>query len=235
MLGKLVGHGAAPYQHDPDNGNSYYIRIRALETETGARRAALAADEFARPIDGRSTQQTDARESGGIRVAWGWDIKRAIEKSRSRVEIGDIVGVRRVGREAVDSPNSEDTESRYKNRWEVETVQFIQQRHINARKVNEDYRAARQSGIDDPAARALYMIQVHLEKLAAISFSNPDDREKYVKRVTREIETMSDREAVIGRLARKVQAATNRGAEPVQKESTERGNSGPQREEMVRE
>jgi hypothetical protein len=228
MLGKLVGHGAAPYQNEAEGSNSYFIRIRAFETEAAARRAALAADESARPIDGRSTQQSDGRDSSGIHIAWGTGLKWAIRDSKSHVKVGDIVGVRRVGRQPLDG-------GKYQNLWEVEKVQFITQRHLNARKVVEDYRAARQSGIDDPAARALYMIQVHLEKLAAISFSNPDDRQKYIKRVTREIETMSDREAVIGRLARKVQAATNRDAEPVRKESAERGNSGPQREEMVRE
>jgi len=229
MVGELIGHGAAPYLRDPANSNSYFLRILVAESEAGASRAALAVDESARPIDGRSTQRTDSRESGGVRVAWGADIKRAIEESKSHVKVHDIVGVRRVGREALDTPN------RYKNRWEVETVQFIKQRNLNARKVNEDYRAARQSGIDDPAARALYMIQVELEKLAAEWFSNAEDRQKYIKRVTREIETMSDREAVIGRLARKVQEATQRGAETSPQKSTSRGEPEQRRDGMARE
>jgi hypothetical protein len=235
MLGTLVGHGAAPYQHEPENSNSYYIRIRALETETGARRSALAADESARPIDGRSTQRTDPRESGGIRIAWGWDIKRAIEESKSRVKIGDTVGVRRVGRETVDIPNSKDTEPRYKNRWEVETVQFINQRHINARKVNEDYRAARQSGIDDPAARALYLIHAHTEKLAALRYPDPEDQKRFIEGVRRALEQSPEREALIGRIAQKVQAAAKRAGEPFQKQSTKQGESVSAREEIARE
>ena len=235
MLGTLVGHGAAPYQHDPENSNSYYIRIRALETETGARRSALAADESVQPIDGRSTRRTDPRESGGVRIAWGWDLKRAIEESKSRVKVGDTVGVRRVGREAVDISNSKDTEPRYKNRWEVETVQFIKQRHINARKVNEDYRAARQSGIDDPAARALYLIHAHTEKLAALRYSDPEDQKRFIEGVRRALEQSPEREALIGRIAQKVQAAAKRAGDSFQKQSTKQRELVSSREEIVRE
>jgi hypothetical protein len=227
MFGTLVGHGEAPYLHDPKNSDSYYIRIRALETEAGARRAAQVADESARPIDGRSTERTDARQSGGIHIAWGDDLQRAIEKSKSHVKVNDVVGVRRVGRQPLDG-------GKYKNLWEVETVQFINQRHRNASKVIEDYRAARQDGIDDPEARALYYIQANAEKLAALRYPNPEDQKRFIAGVGRALERSPERESLIGRAAQKVQGAKRTG-EASRQQSADRGDSGPQREELVRE
>jgi hypothetical protein len=227
MLGKLVGHGAAPYQGDPEGSNSYFIRIRAFETEAAARRAALAADESARPIDGRSTQQSDGRDSGGIHIAWGTGLKWAIRDSKSHVKVGDIVGVRRVGRQPLDG-------GKYQNLWEVEKVQFITRRHLNARKVVEEYRAARQDGIDDPEARALYFIQANAEKLAALRYPNPEDQKRFIAGISRAIERSPERESLIARAAQKAQAA-KRAGEALRQQSTDRGDSRPQREELVRE
>jgi hypothetical protein len=226
-VGELVGHGEAPYQNDPQNSNSYYIRIRAQETEAGARRAALTADESSRPMDGRSREQGDARQGAGIHIAWGTGLRRAIKQSKSHAKIRDVVGVRRVGRDPVYDKAGKVIPNRYETRWEVETVQFIQQRHSNARKVIEDYRAARQDGIDDPEARAIYFIQSNAEKLAALRYPNPEDQKRFIEGVSRALERPASRESLIASVAQRLQAKKplTVAAEPSRERSTEHGDS----------
>jgi hypothetical protein len=108
------------------------------------------------------------------------------------------------------------------------------QRHLNARKVVEDYRAARQDGIDDPEARALYFIQANAEKLAALRYPNPEDQKRFIAGISRAIERSPERESLIARAAQKAQAA-KRAGEALRQQSTDRGDSRPQREELVRE
>jgi hypothetical protein len=236
-VGVLVGHGPAPYDHNPDNKASYYLRIRTLETEEGARRSAMFKDESARPIDGRTQERGDARERASVRIGWGDDIKRAIEKSKSHVKTGQLVGARKTGREPVYGPDNKIIEGRYKNKWEIETVQFIKQRHVTARKVNEDYRAARQAGMDDPAATALYMIHSGAEKLAPLWYPNPEDQKRFIEAVRRAVEQSPQREALIARVAQRIQANKTTGNPDDSPRSRPRESNSPEprREELARE
>jgi hypothetical protein len=174
-----------------------------LETEEGARRRR-EADDSARPLDGRSTQRGDTREDGGVATRWGTDLERAIKRSRSGVKIGQVVGVRLSGREPVYDKESRVIPNVYRNLWEVETVQHINRRNIIARKMNEDFRAARQQGGTDPVARALYLIHAGAERLAPLWYPNADDQKRFIEGVHRALDRPVEREAVIASIARRL-------------------------------
>jgi hypothetical protein len=202
LVGKLLAHGLA--RHPRHGGNSYYFRIRTLETEEGARRRQLEADESARPLDGRNTQRGDTPEDGGVVTRWGTDLDRAINRSKSGVKVGQVVGARIKGREPV-YKDSRVIPDAYLNLWEVETVQYLHRRNINARKMNEDFREARRQGGSDPVLRALYLIHTGAERLAPLWFPNPDDQKRFVQELHRILDRPSrEREAVIASVARRL-------------------------------
>ncbi len=127
---------------------SYYVRLRTLETEQGARRRAQEADRAGREIDGREERRAWSPDDGGVRILWGTDLKRAIEESKSHVKVGQIVAARIVARErlyveSTTKTRGEASKNSYRNRWEVETPQFVAQRQKFARAVNENYQGAR--------------------------------------------------------------------------------------------
>jgi hypothetical protein len=106
IVGRLVDHGPAPYQHQAGRTPSYYVRI---ETERGDREI------------------------------WGVDLERAFRQSLSTPGVGDEVGLRSIGKDAVrvlaperDSNGREvglkeiDT---HRNRWLVEKQEFLDKRH----------------------------------------------------------------------------------------------------------
>src|SRR5580700_2567459 len=126
VVGELLAHGQANYRFDELASQSYYVRLRTLETEQGARRRAQEADRAGREIDGREERRPWSPDDGGVRILWGTDLKRAIEESKSRVKVGQIVAARIVARERLyfeSNPKTrgEDRKNSYRNRWEVET------------------------------------------------------------------------------------------------------------------
>jgi len=230
LVGKLLAHGAAPFRGQPGNTPSYYVRLRTLETEEGARRRQREADDSARPLDGRSTQRADTREDGGVVTRWGTDLERAIKRSTSAVKIGQVVGVRITGREPVYDKDSRVIPDVYRNLWEVETVQQINRRNLIARKMNEDFRAARRQGGTDPVARALYLIHAGAERLAPLWYPNADDQKRFIEGVQRALDRPVEREAVIASIARRL-LDRERGHGTTQKSHTPQPqNSTPARE-----
>jgi hypothetical protein len=139
-----------------------------------------------------------------VRILWGTDLRRAIAESKSQVKLGQIVAARVVKRERlyVESPNrasSGGQSDAYRNRWEVETPQFVAQRQKFARAVNENYQGARRRGIDDPESFALYLIHDGARRLAVERFANAEDQQKFLARVRAFFAASPDREALIAR------------------------------------
>ena len=188
VVGELLAHGQANYRFDELASPSYYVRLRTLETEQGARRRAQDADRAGREIDGREERRPWSPDDGGVRILWGTDLKRAIEESKSHVKVGQIVAARIVARERLyfeskAKARAEDRKNSYRNRWEVETPQFVAQRQKFARAVNESYQGARRRGIDDPESFALYLIHDGARRLAQQRFANAEDQQKFLSRV----------------------------------------------------
>src|ERR1700688_4330752 len=203
VVGELLAHGQANYRFDEVASPSYFVRLRTLETEQGARRRAQDADRAGRKIDGREERRPWSPDDGGVRILWGADLKRAIEESKSHVKVGQIVAARIVRRERLYLESHQRRprggEPTYRNRWEVETPQFVAQRQRFARQVNDSYQSGRRSGVDDPESFALYLIHDGARRLAEQRFANAEDQQKFLSRVRNFFEASPEREALIAK------------------------------------
>ena len=170
IVGELLSHGEANFRFEELGSRSYSVRLRTQETEQGARRRTEEADRAGRGIDGRDERRPWSPDDGGVRILWGADLKRAIEESKSQVKVGQIVAARIVRRERLYLESKQKTSGGaqpiYRNRWEVETPQFVAQRQKFARAVNDSYQSARRSGVHDPESFALYLIHDGARRLA---------------------------------------------------------------------
>lgn len=145
ITGKLVDHGPAPYQHNPKEAMSYFVRV---ETERGDR------------------------------DLWGVDLERAFRHSLSNPGIGDEIGIRAIGKEAVtvqavkrDASGREigwEKLDTHRNQWTVERKEFLDQRQDMA-AVFRDPSIGASEGIKRHAGlegsyRKLEMGQVHAQE-----------------------------------------------------------------------
>ncbi len=204
IVGELLAHGEANYRFDELASPSYYVRLRTAESEQGARRRAQETDARGRGIDGRDERQPWSPDDGGVRILWGSDLKRAIAESKSHVKVGQIVAARIVRRERLYLEPNQKTpagarQPQYRNRWEIETPQFVAQRQRFARAVNDSYQGARRRGADDPESVALYLIHDGARRLAEQRFANAEDQQKFLARVRHFFEAAPEREALIAK------------------------------------
>ena len=225
IVGELLAHGEAKYRFDELASPSYYVRLRTAESEEGARRRAEEADARGRGIDGRDERRPWSPDDGGVRILWGADLKRAIEESKSHVKVGQIVAARIVRRERLYIEPNQKTAGgqapQYRNRWEVETPQFVAQRQRFARAVNDSYQGARRRGADDPESVALYLIHDGARRLAEQRFANAEDQQKFLARVRHFFETSPERVALIAKTVERLnqqRAAQSNRADPKEQE-----------------
>ena len=207
LVGVLVAHGKAPYRQDPEAKTSYFIQVRMLETEQGAASRRAHEEQHARPIDGRTPRRAPSIHDGGLVERWGADLERAIRQSRSHVEIGQVIAAKIVDRRRI-PPEPGTNEPRYKNTWQVETVQHVARQHRFARAVNESRRNARQDGVEGPEALALYLIQEGAERLAAVRYVDAEERKAFVTRVREFFAASPVREQLIARAVERMKART---------------------------
>jgi hypothetical protein len=162
--GVLRDHGAAHYQHDPKEAMSYYVTL-------------------------------DTR--GGQQVIWGKDFERAIKESLSGVKQGDHVTVQHAGERAVTVPRRRQDEdgnfvreeevTAYRNRWIVETRDFLRQREAVSRVVRDPNIPVEEAIKTHPNLVGTYM-ELHAAKLAARElYPHEEDRAKFVTRVRNQL------------------------------------------------
>jgi hypothetical protein len=220
IVGELLSHREANYRFEELGSRSYFVRLRTQESEQGARRRTEEADRAGRAIDGGDERRPWSPDDGGVRILWGSDLKRAIEESKSHVKVGQIIAARIVRRERLYLESHQKrpagAEPTYRNRWEVETPQFVAQRQKFARAVNDNYQSARRSGVDDAESFALYLIHDGARRLAEQRFANAEDQQKFLSRVRNFFEASPEREALIAktveRLRQQSAAKTSRDA-----------------------
>jgi hypothetical protein len=229
IVGELLAHGEANYRFEELASPSYYVRLRTAESEEGARRRATEADARGRGIDGRDERRPWSPDDGGVRILWGSDLKRAIADSKSHVTVGQIVAARIVRRERLYFESNQRTAGgrppQYRNRWEIETPQFVAQRQRFARAVNDSYQGARRRGANDPESVALYLIHDGARRLAEQRFANAEDQQKFLARVRHFFETSPEREALIAKTVERLnrqRAAQSKRADPKEPESLTR-------------
>jgi hypothetical protein len=214
IVGTLVEHGTAPYHFEEGQGQSYFVRLRVLESEKGARTIREhEANARRAPIDGRTEQRALGYEAGGERVLWGTDLKRAIELSKSQVRVGQRVAARVTGREPVDLPGRPaGAEPAYRNLWEIETPEFINQRRLDARVIVDKIVEARREGKGHPFLPGMYMMIVGAELVARKLFREPEDQERFVQK-TRDMLKKQLEDRYPG-LARSLTSQTSSGNSP---------------------
>ena len=161
--GKLVEKGTAHYKNDPKEDLSYYVKI---ETRSGKE------------------------------TLWGKDLERAIDKSLSHVKMGDHIGINHAGETpVVVTARRKDEDGHYtrheevaaiRNRWIVETQEFLKEREELARVVRDPAITPQQAVQRYPNLTGTY-VEIHAAQVAALHGYPEEDREKFVTRFRNEV------------------------------------------------
>ncbi len=135
--------------------------------------------------------KTDRREV----ILWGQDLERALRESQTQPQIGDRVGVRQIGQEAVTVRSRErDAEGRvlrvqpvktHRNTWQIETEAFFRERAQAADLLRDAQIDPRRAVHSHPQLVGSYLAMGAAEKIAAQRFADPEDRRRFVA-MTRE-------------------------------------------------
>ncbi len=131
--------------------------------------------------------------SQGEKVLWGKDLARAVRDGETQPKTGDLVGARRVAREAVtlvsrqrDADGSvvrQQEQLAHRTRWVVEKVTFFAERSRLARQVREDHIDVREAVRAHPELKSTFLSVRAAEEFAKQSIQNPKDRAKFLELV----------------------------------------------------
>ncbi|HEY6928003.1 MAG TPA: hypothetical protein VI653_31285 [Steroidobacteraceae bacterium] len=126
------------------------------------------------------------------------------------MRVGQRVAARVTGREPVDLPGRPaGAEPAYRNLWEIETPEFINQRRLDARVIVDKIVEARREGKGHPFLPGMYMMIVGAELVARKLFREPEDQERFVQK-TRDMLKKQLEERYPG-LARSLTSQTSSG------------------------
>ena len=128
--------------------------------------------------------------SRGERVLWGKDLQRALTEGQTRPKVGDLIGARRVAREAVTvTARERDTEGRvirqeeryaHRTHWVVEKVSFFAERVRMARRLRDEQADVRESVRAHPELKSTFLSVRAAKEFAAKRIANPEDRERFL-------------------------------------------------------
>jgi hypothetical protein len=131
--------------------------------------------------------------SRGERVLWGKDLQRALTEGETRPKVGDLIGARRIAREAVTvTARERDAEGRvirqeeryaHRTRWVVEKVSFFAERARMARRLRDEQADVRESLRAHPELKSTFLSVRAAEEFAANRIANPEDRERFLELV----------------------------------------------------
>jgi len=128
--------------------------------------------------------------SRGERTLWGKDLERAVTQGETRPKVGDLVGARRIGRDAVTvTARERDAEGRvisqdehhaHRTRWVVEKVTFFAERARLARRLRDEQVDVRDSVRAHPELRSTFLSVRAAEEFATQRIADPKDRERFL-------------------------------------------------------
>lgn len=128
--------------------------------------------------------------SRGERTLWGKDLKRAISEGQTKPQLGDLVGARRIAREAVTvTSRQRDAQGRviaqeerhaHRTRWVVEKVTFFAERARMARRLRDEQVDAREEVRAHPELKSTFLSVRAAEEFAAKRIANPEDRQRFL-------------------------------------------------------
>lgn len=131
--------------------------------------------------------------TGGQRVIWGKDLKRAIVAGATKPKVGELIGARRTRREAVtvvdrtrDAEGNVKTQSEHhahRARWEVEKLRFFSDRARRARMARDAHLDTRDAVRERPELRSTFISLRAAEQLAEKRIKSPEDRERFLEMV----------------------------------------------------
>jgi hypothetical protein len=126
----------------------------------------------------------------GERIIWGKDLKRAVTDGETRPKVGDLIGARRIAREAVTvTSRQRDAEGRiiaqeerhaHRTQWVVEKVTFFAERARMARRLRDEQADVRDSIRAHPDLKSTFLSVRAAEEFAAKSIPNPEDRGRFL-------------------------------------------------------
>ena len=128
--------------------------------------------------------------SRGAKILWGKDLERALNSGETRPKVGDLIGARRTGREAVTVTARQRitggrivTEQAYhahRTRWVIEKVQFFAERARLARRLRDEQVDAREAVRAHPELKSSFLSVRAAEEFATRRIADPKDRERFI-------------------------------------------------------
>src|ERR1700733_4562022 len=124
--------------------------------------------------------------SRGERILWGKDLRRAIQEGETQPKVGDLIGARRVRREAITVTNRQrDAEGRviaqderlaHRTRWVVEKVAFFAERARLARRLRDEQVDVKETVRAHPELKSTFLSVRAAEDYADRKIKDPKDR-----------------------------------------------------------
>jgi hypothetical protein len=128
--------------------------------------------------------------SRGERILWGKDLQRAIQEGQTQPKVGDLIGARRVRREAVTVTNRQrDAQGRvvaqeerlaHRTRWVVEKVVFFAERARLARRLRDEQVDIKETVKAHPELKSTFLSVRAAETFAERQIKDPKDRERFL-------------------------------------------------------
>jgi len=128
--------------------------------------------------------------SRGAKTLWGKDLERALHSGETRPKVGDLIGARRVGREAVTVTArrrvaggrivTEEAHHAHRTRWVVERVQFFAERARLARRLRDEQADVRETVRAYPELKSSFLSVRAAQEFAARRIADPKDRERFL-------------------------------------------------------
>ncbi len=163
----------------------------------------------------------------GVRLLWGKDLERAVRAGRTRPNIGEMIGARRVSREPVTVKQAAGHADKHthRTRWEVEKVQHFAERIRLARQVRDRHTDAREAVRRHPELVSTFLTLRGAEHIAARRIAHPQDRVKFLALV---------REAMANSVAHGDPIPDVRLKDPPAQKDSEQRNPRRQRDDTTR-
>lgn len=157
IVGRLVGHGAAPYQYRNEEGPSYYVK---LLTSQGPR--TLWGKDLERAL-----RDAESRPKAGDLIGARRQSREAVTLTqRTRDEKGNVTATsERVAHRSV---------------WQVEKVTYLAERSRLAKKVREDQTYDKATIKQHPELRSSFLSIRAAEEFAKHKIQNPEDHERFM-------------------------------------------------------
>ena len=139
--------------------------------------------------DGSPSYYLKLLTSRGPETLWGTDLQRAILRSESQPKIGAMVGVQRVGSDAVTIPARqwERTTDRqrtfYRARWRVEDVTYLARSRQAAERAVKARLEDKRAMAERPELRSAFISLRVAQEYAERNIRDARDRELFVSRV----------------------------------------------------